>query len=126
MYEISVEGDFSATHQLTLVDGSLEPLHGHDWHVWVRLETAQLDASGMVADFVAVERALRHVLDELHHADLNRHAWFAGVNPTAEHVARVLFEHLSSAVWRDKLRGVRVREAPGCTAAYGPRPAPSI
>ncbi|NOT00836.1 MAG: 6-carboxytetrahydropterin synthase [Phycisphaerales bacterium] len=123
MYEIVVEGEFSATHQLTLADGSVEPLHGHDWHVWVRLESSRLDAWGMVADFMDVERALRAVLQELHHADLNGHAWFAGVNPTAEQVARVVFERMSAAAWTDKLRSVRVREAPGCTAAYTPRPA---
>lgn len=119
MYEVRVQAGFCATHQLRLYDGALEPLHGHDWAVEAVFRGEELDRIGVLVDFEEIDRALRAVLAPLHHACLNEVAMLAGVNPTAEHVARAVFERLrermpaGSPLW-----AVYVREAPGCTAAY--------
>ena len=34
-FEITTTRTFAAAHQLRLYDGSLEPLHGHNWRVQV-------------------------------------------------------------------------------------------
>ena len=34
-FEITTTRHFSASHQLVLYDGTLEPLHGHNWQVRV-------------------------------------------------------------------------------------------
>ena len=47
---------FSAAHQLRLYDGSLEPLHGHNWQVKVTVVAAKLDSIGVVMDFHELER----------------------------------------------------------------------
>jgi hypothetical protein len=45
----------------------------------------------------------------------------AGLNPTAEQVARRIFEELAARLGpAAPLAGVYVREAPGCTAGYLP------
>lgn len=119
MYEISVAGTFNATHALKLADGTREPLHGHDWQVSVDLAAEALDSVGFVADFCEVQRVLNAALGELHHQDLNSHPWFRECNPSAENVARVIYEKLRAApAWGPRVRRVSVVEAPGCSARF--------
>ena len=119
MYEVSVEAQFSAAHRLRLADGTLEPPHGHDWHVTVTFAGETLDASGMLVDFVAAEAHLRAVVADLHHHDLNDCPAMQGLNPSAEHVARVVYERMANhPELAHALDRVRVTEAPGCAATY--------
>lgn len=119
MYEVRVQAWFSAAHQVRLYDGQLEPLHGHDWQVEAVFRGPALDRIGVLVDFVAVQNALREVVAGLNHTNLNEAPLLAGLNPTAEHVARRVFEQLQDRLGREApLTGVWVREAPGCIAAY--------
>ncbi|MEE9296794.1 MAG: 6-carboxytetrahydropterin synthase [Phycisphaerae bacterium] len=119
MYEIVVDGSFCATHALRLPGGETEPLHGHDWRVSVCLAAETLDHTGFVADFEDVQRRLNALTGELHHTCLNDHSWLAGVNPTAENLARVVFERLSCVTpLGDALLSVTIVETPGCRARY--------
>ncbi len=119
MYEIRVQARFSAAHQVRLHDGRLEPLHGHDWEVEAVFRGPQLDRIGVLVDFVAAEGALGAVAASLHQTCLNEVALLAGLNPTAENVARRVFEELAGRLGPEApLFGVYVREAPSCTAAY--------
>lgn len=92
-------------------------MHGHDWHVRVYLAGETLNESNMVADFEAVLRALQSVLSQWQHRDLNEHADFATMSPTAETVAKVVFEKLRASGLQDLVR-VRITERPGCIAEY--------
>lgn len=119
MYEIVVESSFCATHALRLADGSTESVHGHDWRVTAVLAAPELDECGFVADFEDVGAALGEITQALHHADLNNHPWFLEVNPTAERVARVVFDRLGGKTsWGSAVASVSVTEAPGCMARY--------
>lgn len=119
MYEVRVQAGFSAAHQVRMYDGELEPLHGHDWEVEAIFRGPELDRIGVLIDFVAVEAALGAVVGELHHTCLNEAPLLAGLNPTAEHVARRIFDALGSRLPAGSpLAGIRVREAPGCWASY--------
>lgn len=117
MYTVSVETTFCAVHRVRLPDGTLEPLHGHDWRVRAFFAKPSLDDAGMVVDFEAARSALDGVTRELHHADLNTQALPAGLNPTAEVVARFVFEALAGLGLPGLFR-VEVTEAPGCIGAY--------
>lgn len=117
MYMVTVEGRFCAVHRVRLPDGTLEPLHGHDWQVRACFATGALDDAGMVVDFEAARSALQSTLDKLTHADLNEHEGFAGLNPTAEVVARYVFDRLRGREFTT-IRRVDVTEAPGCTATF--------
>jgi 6-pyruvoyltetrahydropterin/6-carboxytetrahydropterin synthase len=130
MYEITIEKTFSAAHALRLPDGSLEPLHGHDWIVRVTVASGQLDAMDTVMDFHRIEDQLEAVVEPWRNRNLNEVAPFAGgeadarglaVNPSAERVAEqvawVISGGLPEPVW---LRAVSVREAPNCWARYRP------
>jgi 6-pyruvoyltetrahydropterin/6-carboxytetrahydropterin synthase len=88
-FEISTTREFSAAHALRLYDGSLEPLHGHNWRVRVTVSSAALDAIGVVMDFHELERLVDGIVGPLHNSNLNEVSPFAhgGLNPSAENVA---------------------------------------
>lgn len=119
MYTVTVEAGFSAVHRLRLQDGTLEPQHGHDWCVRIQFVRGDLDGTGMVIDFDKARSAVQSVVAKLHHGDLNNHEGLAGRNPTAEVVARYIFERLTE-LRLATIRRVEVTEAPGCLASYEP------
>lgn len=119
MYSVTIEGSFSAVHRVPMASGELEPMHGHDWLVRASFCSRELDASGMVVDFLSARDALSSILERLHHRDLNEVSALRefGAYPTAEVVARFVFEGLAGAKLGAVAR-VEVTEAPGCVGAY--------
>ena len=120
-FQITIRRWFAASHQLQLHDGSLEPLHGHNWQV--RLVVARgdggLDAIGTVYDFHDIERRLDEVLAPLHNSHLNASPGFAEANPTTEHVARHLGQVLRLPAALNVIE-VEVWETPDCSATWRP------
>ena len=55
---------FSAAHFLIFPDGSAERLHGHNYKVYVDLQT-DLDAHGLVVNFQEIKPLVRALCDEL-------------------------------------------------------------
>lgn len=87
-FEIATVRRFSAAHALKLYDGSMEPVHGHNWRVQVRVSAGELDAIGVVMDFHELERLVDAVVQPWHNRHLNECPPFAGgLNPSAENVA---------------------------------------
>jgi len=120
-YELLLESHFSAAHRLRMPDGSLEPLHGHNWKVEVYLEGPRLDGCDLLADFVELQRRLSTVVGGLHDTYLNELPAFANFNPSTERVAQHLHEALAPGLPPGvRIRMVRVWEAPGCAAAFLP------
>jgi len=120
-YEILLRAEFSAAHQLRLGDGSLEPLHGHNWRVEVFLEGPKLDETGMLADFTLLQPVLHEITLGMHNTNLNDLPVFSRCNPSTEHIARHIHDcftrKLPSSVWISR---VRVWETSNCAAAYIP------
>jgi len=117
MYTIIVESSFCAVHHVRLPDGSPERPHGHDWAVRAFFSRPTLDHADMVIDFERARGVLDRVLAGWCHAVLNDLAEFAGVNPTAEAVARKVFDKVRAAGIAS-VRRVEVTEAPGCVAIF--------
>ena len=117
MFTVSVQSGFSAMHRVRFRDGSVEPRHGHDWVVRAEFTRADLDECGMVVDFLEARRVLDAIVGELHHTDLNEHPALGGANPTAEAVARYVFDRVRDAGLTD-IRRVEITEAPGCVASF--------
>jgi len=86
-YLIRTTRRFSAAHQLRLYDGSLEPVHGHNWRVTVSVSAEQLDAIGVVMDFHELERLVDGIVQPMHNRHLNELPAFVDLNPSAENVA---------------------------------------
>ncbi|MBK8978707.1 MAG: 6-carboxytetrahydropterin synthase [Planctomycetes bacterium] len=55
---------FSAAHFLIFPDGSAERLHGHNYKVFVDVET-ELDPHGLVINFKDIKPIVREIVDEL-------------------------------------------------------------
>jgi 6-pyruvoyltetrahydropterin/6-carboxytetrahydropterin synthase len=116
-FEITITRDFSASHQLKLHDGSLEPLHGHNWHVVVTVSADRLDAIGVVMDFHELQRLVDEIVRPMHNAHLNALPAFSVRNPSAENVATHIAETIrlpSNA----HLVEVEVWETPDCRAKW--------
>jgi 6-pyruvoyltetrahydropterin/6-carboxytetrahydropterin synthase len=122
VFEIVVEGFFSAAHAIRLYDGSIEPRHGHDWKVAVEIRSETLDSIGVVADFEQVKPALKAVLSEFEGKDVGKLAAFEKLNPSTENIARVIGEKLASRVKLGPARiaKVTVWETPDASASYLP------
>ena len=96
-FEIATVRKFAAAHSLKLYDGSMEPVHGHNWRVRVRVAAAALDPIGVVMDFHELERLVDAVVVPWHNRHLNECSPFegapggggagGGLNPSAENVA---------------------------------------
>lgn len=66
-WSISIQKDFlkfSAAHFLIFPDGSAERLHGHNYKVFVDLQT-DLDPHGLVVNFKEIKPLVRGLCDEL-------------------------------------------------------------
>lgn len=126
MYELTVTTEFCAAHAITMASKP-EPIHGHNFRVWLTVSGDRLDADGLLCDFHAIEEALARTIEPLHNADLNSTPPFDRLNPTAEHIAkhiaqsveRELGQRLAAGVW---LSACTVSEAPHCKATYKPTP----
>lgn len=120
MYEVIITHPFVAAHQLTLYDGSLEPLHGHNWKVEVRLQGKDLDKIEVLIDFLEVKKRLQERLKQLDYTFLNENKELNGRNPSAEVVAFWLFQRLQQALDHPVARVTKVTvwETEDCAASY--------
>jgi len=119
-FEISVTREFSAAHQLRLYDGSIEPLHGHNWRVRASVWGQGLDSIGTVMDFHELERALDAIIQPLHNRHLNELPPFSnGLNPSAENVAFHIGQSLRLPEGV-RLLSVEAWETSYCSAIYRP------
>lgn len=119
MYTVRVEADFSAAHFLSGYKGKCENLHGHNYAVRAYARGAELDSSGMLVDFGALKGALREVCGSLDHRLLNEEPAFRN-SPSAERIARFIFEAISRALPEVPLTAVEVFESDTSMARYEP------
>ena len=119
MFTISVERHFHASHQLTLPDGSKEPVHSHDWVVNADLSSEKLNNMGIVMDFRELQAMIDKTVAEFHNKALESIGYFQQNNPSAENVAKYIYEKLLIELPEGvKLQNIRVMEEPGCSATF--------
>jgi 6-pyruvoyltetrahydropterin/6-carboxytetrahydropterin synthase len=94
MYEIKIESDFSAAHNLRNYRGKCENLHGHNWKVEAVFAYESLDKDGMAVDFKEAKSILKAVLEEFDHSYLNETGVFKNINPTSENMAKLIYDSL--------------------------------
>jgi 6-pyruvoyltetrahydropterin/6-carboxytetrahydropterin synthase len=117
-YKLSVVKGFSAAHALRGYKGKCERLHGHNWKVKVTLVSGKLDKIGMAMDFTDIKAVLDQVLIKFDHCFLNETAPFNKINPTAENIARVIFEGMAKKLPKNvKVYEVEVWESETSSAS---------
>lgn len=96
MVELTVEVPFSAAHRIEGHPGQCAQLHGHNYRAVVTVAGEQLNDLGMLVDFGELKGLCSQVVGTLDHRYLNELPDFAGVNPTAEAIARHLYRGVAS------------------------------
>jgi 6-pyruvoyltetrahydropterin/6-carboxytetrahydropterin synthase len=124
MFEVYVEGSFSAGHALRGYKGKCENPHGHNYKVRLTLEGPVLDETGLLCDFVILKKSMREVMATLDHKYLNDQAPFDQMNPSAENLAKYFYDQTADRFSGDggqpRLASVTVWETDTTAATYRP------
>lgn len=117
MFRICKEFHFSASHRLDHLpaDHQCARLHGHNYVVVVELAAADLNADGFVRDYHDLAALKQHIDQNFDHRHLND---VLDVPPTAEHLARYVFDWCKGR-WPET-SAVLVSETPKTWAEYRP------
>ncbi len=131
MYTVIREIHFCYGHRLLEYQGKCRHLHGHNGKVEIELSAGALDKLGMVMDFEEVKRHVQSWIDaELDHKmllrkddpavpllqRLNEPMVLMEGNPTAENIARMIFEYAKQKGL--PVVSVRLWETLGSSATY--------
>jgi len=131
MYYVTREIDFCYGHRLLDYAGKCRHLHGHNGKAVIVIESPTLDPRGMVLDFSDIKREISRWIDEhLDHRmilraddpavpvlrDLGEPLYVVDVNPTAENIARIIFDMTCEHGF--PIVEARLWETPHCYATY--------
>jgi 6-pyruvoyltetrahydropterin/6-carboxytetrahydropterin synthase len=123
MFEVTIEETFAAGHALRNYRGKCENVHGHNYRAEVTLRGAELNAIGLLVDFVELKRAVHAVLDRMDHQWLNDLPPFDAINPSAENMAKYIYDEVSAALTAQegvRVASVRLWETDTASATYFP------
>ena len=133
MFSVTRELTFCYGHRLLDYAGKCRHLHGHNGRAVITLAAADLDALGMVMDFSRLKAVVGAWIDEhldhkmlLHHDDpalpllrqLGEPLYVLDVNPTAENIARLIFDYTAGQGF--PVVEVKLWETESCFASYSP------
>lgn len=111
MFRVTKEIWFCYGHRLLNYNGKCAHLHGHNGKAVITVESATLDALGMVIDFSLMKRVIGQWIDDtldhtmlLHKDDpvipslakLGERYKVLDVNPTAENIAKLIFDRAAA------------------------------
>ncbi|MDH7482071.1 MAG: 6-carboxytetrahydropterin synthase QueD [Armatimonadota bacterium] len=117
MFELCVESQFDSAHNLRKYQGPCENLHGHTYKVQVCVRGKKLNEMGILLDFRRIKTALAEVVSYLDHRYLNELPEFQNQNPTAELIAKVVFEKMRLLLGESVYK-VTIWESPTSSACY--------
>jgi 6-pyruvoyltetrahydropterin/6-carboxytetrahydropterin synthase len=131
MFSVTREIPFCYGHRLLNYEGKCRHLHGHNGKAVITLATDSLDSLGMVMDFTCLKRIVGAWIDEhldhkmlLHRDDpilpflrqQGEPVFVMDVNPTAENIARLIFEFAAQQGF--PVVEVKLWETESCFATY--------
>lgn len=127
--------EFDAAHRVKLHESKCRNLHGHRYAVEITMSAPELDGLGRVVDFGVMKEKLGGWIDA--HWDHQTILWdqdrelgeaiagktgqkiyYMPTNPTAENMAKYLFEKICPALFDAplKIEKIVLRETPNCWA----------
>ncbi len=120
MYELIIESQFSAAHQLRGYMGKCENLHGHNWRVQVVVNAEKLNEIGLVIDFHELKKTTNEILSSLDHSVLNEIFPFTEINPSSENIAKWLYDSIKKKITNHNINvsSVTVWETETASATY--------
>ena len=124
MYEVTIIKSFSAAHVLAEIGGKCEELHGHNFKVEATVAASDLNSTGLLIDFRIFKKWLDEILEDIDHKHLNIIPLFAGINPSAENIAKYIYAKMELKVKTAKasVNVVRVKiwESENAAVTYMP------
>ena len=135
MHQVTKIIHFCYGHRLLNYEGKCRHLHGHNGRVEIQLSREKLDERGMVVDFDEIKQVVQTWINtELDHKMLLNRAdpilpvlqklgepvHILDVNPTAESIARLIYEFAASR--KLPVTAVRLWETDASFASYRPSP----
>ncbi|MBI4376470.1 MAG: 6-carboxytetrahydropterin synthase [Elusimicrobia bacterium] len=132
MYSVTRVIHFCYGHRLLDYEGKCRHPHGHNGRIEITLLSDKLDGLGMVMDFEEIKHRVQRWVDEtLDHRmllckrdplaavlrDMGEPVVLMKENPTAENIARMIYEHASQE--RLPVSSVRLWETANSYAEYG-------
>jgi 6-pyruvoyltetrahydropterin/6-carboxytetrahydropterin synthase len=133
MFQVTREIRFCYGHRLLNYNGKCKHLHGHNGRAVITIAAEKLDALGMVLDFSTIKRVVSTWIDAnldhrmiLHKDDpilphlkeQGEPVFLLDVNPTAENIARLIFDFVVSQGF--PVVEVRLWETDDSFAVYRP------
>ncbi len=122
-YQIRIHGLFESAHYLYhyYKDGSDEELHGHTWEAEVFFNKNTLE-NGISVDFLHVRSVFDELIERLDHTCINEIEPFNKYNPTAENIARYVYQHLNLHTPKEAyIHSIRIWEGPKNWATFYPK-----
>ena len=131
MYRVTREIRFCYGHRLLHYAGKCRHLHGHNGRAVITLQAPQLDPRGMVVDFSDLKRVVGGWIDQAidhkmllhkddpavpHLRELGEPLFLLDVNPTAENIARLIFDFTAAQGF--PVVEVQLWETDHCFASY--------
>jgi len=124
MYQVSVDETFAAAHNLRGYKGKCENLHGHNYKVRVTLSGKEVDSVGLLYDFVHLKQVIQSVIRSLDHKYLNELPPFDVLNPSAENIARYIYDQTAKQLHQApngaEVSSITVWESDVTAATYRP------
>lgn len=123
MFEVTVEQTFAAGHALRNYHGKMEDIHGHNYRVRVTVEGRQLDSTGLLVDFLEVDRLIKGAVGYLDHRFINDLKPFDEINPSAENIAKYFYDRVNEGLKNEvpvRISAVQVWETDTSSAIYRP------
>jgi 6-pyruvoyltetrahydropterin/6-carboxytetrahydropterin synthase len=120
--EVERGANGAAGHALRNYHGRCENVHGHNYRVQVTLAGPELDAAGLLVDFVEIKKVMHAVVDRMDHQFLNDLPPFDAINPSAENMAKYICDEIGRQMPAGSARiaAVKLWETDTASATYRP------
>ena len=119
MYTLSVNKSISTAHRLDDYQGVCARIHGHNWKICLEVVAAKLDRTGIAIDFTELENVLWQIIGKFDHQLLNDVPPFDQLNPTAENIARYVYQEAQKSLNSEiKVAKVTIWETENTLVSY--------
>lgn len=119
MFELTIKTHFDAAHFLVDYPGECARLHGHSYLVEVTIAGKTLNKIGLLYDFKDLKEKTNEIVSRFDHRYLNEIPPFDKTSPTAENLAKYIFDELKKTIPQEiGIKQVSVWESPTARLSY--------
>ena len=107
---LAIWRDLTARHFLIGGDwGPENDLHSHEYRIQIEIQRSRLDEHGFLVDIDALTKDFEKIINTYRGAILNDLDAFHGLNPSIEHLSRIISQQIEPVLAPFKLDGYSVK-----------------